>query len=119
MGPERFFIWNSLLEHPQSSLDHYSDIVRASLVDYEGYLLNLLHKSPRIGSSLFIKTYAHSLEGAFLKNWSGDFPLCHPNVLAMFGKLESFCEKNNVSLNYSTAREVHDVMRNIDAGGSP
>jgi hypothetical protein len=116
MSESRFFIWNSNLEHPASSLDAKSGPIGDNLASHEDYLDRLLEKSVRIGDTLFIKTYAHSLERRFEGELCCPYPLAHPNVLRMFNTLESLCVKNNVELNYVTAKEVYDIFKKIDDG---
>lgn len=115
MTKDRFFIWNSKLEHPSSSLD-VKPGHDGRLDDYEGYLNRLLDGSVRVGDSLFVKTYSHSMEGRLGAPSANPYPLAHPNVLKMFDSLEASCTKNNVELNYVTAKEVYDIFKKIDDG---
>jgi hypothetical protein len=116
MSDSRFFIWNSKLEHPASSLDSNSGPISDNLASHEDCLTTLLEGSVRIDDMLFVKTYAHSLEGRFERGQGGPYPLAHPNVLRMFDTLETLCIKNNVELNYVTASEVYNIFKGIDDG---
>ena len=116
MTDSRFFIWNSNLTHPSSSLDNFSHVVGNNLANHDSCLYNLLNGSVRINDMLFVKTYAHSLEKNFVGGTSVQFPLEYPNVVRMFAKLEFLCNKNNVELNYVTAGEVYNIFKGIDNG---
>jgi hypothetical protein len=116
MSEDRFFIWNSKLEHPASSLDAGPVALWDPSTGPADYLNSLLRKSVKIGDTLFIKTYAHSMEKRLEGDLECPYPMAHPDVLKMFDTLETLCAKNNVELNYVTASEVYNIFKKIDEG---
>ena len=116
MKEDRFFIWSSKLEHPSSSLDAGPVALWSPSTGPADYLNSLLRKSVKIEDTLFIKTYAHSMEKRLEGVLKCPYPLSHPDVLKMFDTLETLCVKNNVELNYVTASEVYNIFKGIDDG---
>ena len=80
------------------------------------YLNSLLRKSVKIGDTLFIKTYAHTMEKRLGGDFKCPYPLSHPNVLKMFDTQERLCVESNVELNYVSASEVYNIFKGINDG---
>lgn len=110
----RFFIWNSDLTHPLSSLDFYSPAVNEQLSETNRFIENLLFKSPKIGDAIFIKTYAHSMSEEYINRDEIIFPFSHPNVISAFERLMLLSDKAGVDFKCITASQAYNIIKKFD-----
>lgn len=116
-GDDRFFIWYSDQLHPTMSLDVYSKSVQTRLEDQNVMLDGWLRNAPVYDGVIYVKTYAHSLNGRYFD--TSDSPLiphADPRVQSLFSQFETVIEKSGLSLELVT---VSDVYRALMTGPAP
>lgn len=110
IGDDRFFVWNSVVKHTICSLDYYSQANVDRLKRFEENAFQLIKNSPVIGSTMFIKTHAHSMAPPYREP---DAPLPHlyPDVVKTFELIESACDAANVDFQCLSVDQVMQAIQ--------
>ena len=110
-APGRFFIWNSNVKHPYTSIDYASLAVRRSHWDPEDIAVRWLRGAPIYDGRAYIKTYAHSM---FKEYWEQiRFPVIPhhwPSVQLVFEMLGEACASQGIEFHLTTANEVYETL---------
>jgi hypothetical protein len=115
LRPGRFFIWNSPIKAPFSSVDYYHEPNRVLFKQEERLVSEWLEKSVLMEGTLFIKTHSHSLDPFYkIGGADGVNPHLYPDVVALFDLLEKACEGARVELRTLTVSELMDHLAHLD-----
>lgn len=113
-GADRFFIWASRDFHPDASLDFEAAPVAANFANPEPWAERLLLNAVQRGSTLYVKTHAHSLATFYFDQRSGrpggQFPHEHDGVKRLVGMFEAAAAAVGGRLDHLTPSEVHDEL---------
>lgn len=109
--PGRFFIWNSIIKHPFSSIDYVSKTVQKSFLDPSDVVVRWLEGSPVFDQKLYIKTHCHSMNRYYWEDLEKPIvPHEWPAIQRAFGTLREACEKLNIPFEMTTARGAFDAL---------
>lgn len=112
---DRFFIWNSVLQHRGASLDYYSKIVKDNFSDPEEAVFNWITQSPVFNNKIYLKTHAHSLATQY---WKGTenlvIPHQWPAIKESFNLMFDCLSSSGIDVNCRTVSEVYSDLMNAD-----
>ena len=110
LGKDRFMIWNSPVKHPFSSLDTYSRHAFEVFNEADATVLRWIEESPMLGSTLYVKTHAHSLYKAYWDekhDGDGVAALARPGPRKVMDKFVEAVARAGVKFDPVTAEETY------------
>lgn len=109
--PGRFFIWNSKVKHPFTSIDYSSLAMRRAYWEPEDIAVRWLRGAPVFGDRAFLKTYAHSMSSYYWEKLRLPIIPHHwPSVQIVFEMLGEACASRGIEFHLTTAGEVYEYL---------
>jgi hypothetical protein len=115
----RFFLWASIVDHRNASIDCYSAFVAKRAEQPWQFGLAHAERGVVLGDTLYVKTHAHSMAPPY---WSGDrrgaFPHADAGIRAELGTLFDAASAAGVEIAFLTVPEVYGEIVHGDGPGA-
>jgi protein-L-isoaspartate O-methyltransferase len=117
LSPDKFFIWNSPIKAPFSSLDYYDEGNRQRFTEPMKFVDAWIDQSIVMGDVLFLKTHSHSMKTEYqLGDSDAPIPHTYPDVVKIFDLFQKICDRANVEFVPASVNEVMHTIATIDGG---
>lgn len=107
---DRFFIWSSPRWRIACALDYRNPKVELRTKDPLAWAAELAGRALKLGDTLYLLTYGHSMSSQHGELESMLFPHAHPGIRRMFGHLFESASAAGLAVDFLTASEVMESV---------